>query len=145
MSLSSVRQNGRKNHLSSELPPKVMTALALAAGGMTFEDAAAEVDMSSDALRKWRKHPDSQPFLEMVVSENFAPAKNLALSKAQRMIEILAEIAENPKNKPYSRVNAADKLLEKALKFGEGSLQKIRTSKSQRDTGRKRILQKSNY
>ena len=52
MSLSSVRQNGRKNHLSRKLPPKVMTALALAAGGMTFEDAAAEVDMSSDALRK---------------------------------------------------------------------------------------------
>ena len=45
MSLSSVRQNGRKDHLSSELPPKVMTALALAAGGMTFENAAAEVDI----------------------------------------------------------------------------------------------------
>ena len=42
MSLSSVRQNGRKDHLSSELPPKVMTALAFAAGGMTFEDASAE-------------------------------------------------------------------------------------------------------
>ena len=45
----------------------------------------------------------------MLVSENFAPAKNLALKKAQRMIEILAEIGENPKNKPFSRVNAADK------------------------------------
>ena len=129
MSLSSVRQKGRKNHLSSELAPKVMTPLALAAGGMTFEDAAAEVDMSSDALRKWRKHPESQPFLEMVVSENFAPAKNLALSKAQRMIEILAEIAENQKNKPYSRVNAADKLLEKALKFDEAHFQRVELAK----------------
>ena len=42
-----------------------MNALALAAGGMTFEDAAAEVDMSSDALRKWRKHSQSRPFLEI--------------------------------------------------------------------------------
>ena len=129
MSLSSVRQNSRKDHLSSELPPKVMTALALAAGGMTFEDTAAEVDMSSDALRKWRKHPDSQTFLEKVVTENFAPAKNLALSKAQRMIEILAEIAENPKNKPYARVNAADKLLEKALKFDEAHFQRVELAK----------------
>ena len=53
----------------------------------------------------------------MVISESFAPAKNIALSKDKGMIEILAEIAENPKNKTYSRVNAADKLLDKALKF----------------------------
>ncbi len=51
----------------------------------------------------------------MVVSENFAPAKNLALSKAQRTIEILPEIAENSNNKTYYRVNAADKSLEKAF------------------------------
>ena len=35
------------------------------------------------------------------------------------MIEILTEIPENPKNKPYSSVNAADKVLEKTLKFDE--------------------------
>ena len=96
---------------------------------MTFEDAASEVDMSSNVLRKWRKHPYSQPFLEMVVSENFAPVKNLALSTAQRMIEILAEIAENPKKKTYSRVNAADKLLEKALKFDGAHFQRVELAK----------------
>tara|TARA_B100001250_G_scaffold233437_1_gene200416 strand:+ start:207 stop:527 length:321 start_codon:yes stop_codon:yes gene_type:complete len=85
--------------------------------------------MSSDALRKWRKHPDAQPFLEMVLSENFAPEKNLALSKAQRMIEILAEIAENPEKKSYTRVNAADKLLEKALKFDEAHFQRVELEK----------------
>ena len=73
MSSSSVRQKGRKNHLSSELPPKLMTAKVLAAGGMTFEDASAEVGMNSDALRKWLKHAYSQPFLEMVANENIAP------------------------------------------------------------------------
>ena len=45
------------------------------------------------------------------------------------MIEILAEIAENPKNKPYSRVNAADKLLEKALKFDEAHFQRVELAK----------------
>ena len=61
----------------------------------------------------------------MVISENFAPPNKIALSKAQRMIEIFAEIAQNPKNKPYSRVNAADKLLDKALKFDEAHFQRI--------------------
>ena len=123
-----------------------MTTLALAAGGMTFEDATSEVQMSSDALRKWRKHPDAQPFLEMVLSENFAPEKNLALSKAQRMIEILAEIAEKPKNKPYSRVNAADKFLEKALKFDEAHFQRVelkqvREMLEDSETGRSPIIE----
>ena len=36
---------------------------------------------------------------------------------------------ENPKNKPYSRVNAADKLLEKALKFDEAHFQRIELAK----------------
>ena len=52
MSLSSARQNVRKDHLSSELPQNVMTVLALAAREITFEDAATEVYMSSNALRK---------------------------------------------------------------------------------------------
>ena len=61
----------------------------------------------------------------MVIRENFAPAKNIALSKAQRMIEILSEIAQNTKNKPYSKVNVADKLLEKALNFDEAHFQRL--------------------
>ena len=123
-----------------------MTALSFAATGLSWSDAAAEVDMSSDSLEKWRKHPDSQPFLEMVVSKNFAPAKNLALSKAQRMIEILAEIAENPKNKSYSRVNAVDKLLEKALKFDEAHFQRVELAKGREiledsEAGRSAIIE----
>ena len=88
MSLSSARQNGRNDHLSSELTPKVMNVLALAARRMTVENAATEVHMNSP-MGEWRKHPDAQPFIGMVVSENFLHAKNLALSKSQRIIEIL--------------------------------------------------------
>jgi len=44
------------------------------------------------------------------------------------MIEILCEIAENPKIKTYSRVNAADKVLEKALKFEEAHFQGVEQS-----------------
>ncbi len=51
MSLSSSRQPCRKKppFIQRELPTKAISALALAAGGMTFEQAAAEVDMNSDA------------------------------------------------------------------------------------------------
>ncbi len=41
----------------------------------------------------------------------------------------MTEIAENPKNKLYSRVNAVDKLLEKALKFDEAYFQRVELPK----------------
>ena len=45
MTLASARQSGRTPHLSSQLTPKVMTALSLAATGLSWSDAAAEVGM----------------------------------------------------------------------------------------------------
>ena len=69
MSLSSVRENGRTpSCYKSKLTPKVMNALNLADTGMSWSDAAAEVNMTAEGLRKWRKYPDTQPFLERVVT-----------------------------------------------------------------------------
>ncbi len=113
MSLSSARKNWRKDHLSSELPQKLMTVLALAARGMTFEDAATEVHMSSNTLHKWRKHPDAQPYYGIVKIENFLPAKNSALRKSQRIMYILCEVAENPAKKHIQELMLQTKLQSK--------------------------------
>ena len=120
----SITPTNKKEHLSSKIPPKVLTALATAATGLSFEDAARGVNMSADALRKWRHHPAAQGFIETVVRENLVVAKNLALSKAQRMIEILCEIAEDKNARPYARTNAASAVLDKALKFDEMQFQR---------------------
>ena len=141
MSLSSVRQSGRTPHLSSQLTPKVMTALSLAATGLSWSDAAAEVGMRTEALRQGRHHPDSQPFLERVVTENLVCAKNTAISKARKMIDICVQIAEDPKTKPYSRIAAANTVLDKALKFDENDfmrkeLAKVRELLEDQEAGR---------
>ena len=104
-------------------------------------DAAAEVGMSTEALRKWRHHPDSQPFLERVVSENLVCAKNTAISRARKMIDICVEIAEDPKARPYSRIQAANTVLDKALKFDENDfmrkeLAKVRELLEDQEAGR---------
>ena len=82
---------GRTPPLSNQLTLKVKTALSLANTGLCWADAAAEVGMSTKVLRKCRHHPDSQPFLERVVTENLVCTKNTALSKAIRMIDICAQ------------------------------------------------------
>ena len=55
MSLASVRQNGRTPCYKSKLTPKVMTALSLAATGMSWSDAAAEVNVTSEATAEVAK------------------------------------------------------------------------------------------
>ena len=55
MSLASVRQNGRTPCYKSKLTPKVMTALSLAARGMSWSDAAAEVNVTSEATAEVAK------------------------------------------------------------------------------------------
>ena len=129
MSLSSVRQSGRTPHLSSQLTPKVMTALSLAASGLSWSQAAAEVGISSEALRKWSHHSDSQTFMERVVTENLVCAKNTAISKARKMIDICIQIAEDPKTKPYSKIAAANTVLDKALKFDENDFMRKELAK----------------
>ena len=70
-------QQGRtvKKSFVQRLILRGINVLALAAGRMVFEDTTTEVNMSSNALRKWRKHLVAKPFLEMIVSENFEPEK----------------------------------------------------------------------
>ncbi|WP_269615930.1 helix-turn-helix domain-containing protein [Prochlorococcus marinus] len=77
-----------------------MTAISLAATGMSWSDAASKVNMTSEALRKWRKHPDTQPFLERVVTENLLCAKHTAISHSKRAVEVLVEIMEDKTARP---------------------------------------------
>ena len=51
ISLSSFRQNGRSSCNKRRSTPKVMTALSLAAKGMSQSDAAAEINMTPEGFR----------------------------------------------------------------------------------------------
>ena len=67
--------------------------------------------------------------LERVVTENLVCAKNTAISKARKMIDICVQIAEDPKTKPYSRIAAANTVLDKALKFDENDFMRKELAK----------------
>ncbi len=61
------------------------------------------------------------------------------------MIEILAEIAESPRIKAYSRFNSVDQLLEKALAFDEDHFKKVELVKvrellKDNEAGRSKLL-----
>ncbi len=118
-----------------------MTALSFATTGLSWSDAVTEAGMSTEALRKWRHQPDSKSFLERVVTENLVCAKNTAISRARKMIKIFVKITDDPKVRPYSRIQAANTVLDKALKFDEidfmrKELAKVRELLEDQEAGR---------
>ena len=67
--------------------------------------------------------------------------KNTAFSTAKRIINICIQIAEDEKARPYSRIQAANTVLDKALKFDENDfmrreLAKVRELLEDQEAGR---------
>tara|TARA_B100000700_G_C14413971_1_gene564970 strand:- start:156 stop:332 length:177 start_codon:yes stop_codon:yes gene_type:complete len=58
MTFALARQSERTSHLSSQLTPKGITSLSLAAIFMSWSAAATQLNMSTKVQQKWLHHPD---------------------------------------------------------------------------------------
>jgi len=88
------------------LPPKILTALTLAANGSSWSDAAEAVGIKAPTLRRYAKDPQAREFVETVVRENLNSATGVLSNAAPRLAEELVRIALDPAVKQYARVSA---------------------------------------
>ena len=88
------------------LPPKILTALSLAANGSSWSDAAEAVGIKAPTLRRYAKAPQAREFVETVVRENLNSATGVLANAAPRLAEELVRIALDPAVKQYARVSA---------------------------------------
>jgi len=88
------------------LPPKILTALTLAASGSKWADAAEAVGLTAPTLRRYAKDPRATEFIERVVRENLNTANGVLANAAPRLAEELIAIATAPEAKPDVRVSA---------------------------------------
>ena len=56
-------RRGRPFREEQDLPPQILQALVLRAAGASWIDCAAGAGVDVRNLRKWRKHPQAEPFL----------------------------------------------------------------------------------
>jgi hypothetical protein len=75
------------------LPPRILTALTLAASGSSWSDAAGAVGMKAPTLRKYARDPRANEFVERVVRENLNQANSLIANASPRLAEELVTIA----------------------------------------------------
>lgn len=88
------------------LPPKILTALTLAASGSSWSDAAEAVGLKAPTLRRYAKDPRATEFVERVVRENLNTANSILANAAPRLAEELLSIALDPAVKAYARTSA---------------------------------------
>lgn len=88
------------------LPPKILTALTLAASGSKWADAAEAVGIRAPTLRRYAKDPRATEFVERVVRENVNAATGVLANAAPRLAEELVAIALDPAVKAYARTSA---------------------------------------
>ena len=100
-------QQPREPKEATPLPPKVLTALALAASGSTWDEAAQAVGVKAATLRRYhRKDPRCSEFIEQVVRENLNSANSLLVNALPRLASELIDLAMDKAAKHYSRVQA---------------------------------------
>jgi hypothetical protein len=89
-----------------ELPPRVKTALAHAAGGASWQEAADLIGIRPATLRKYARETRGIEFVDSLIREQLSVANSTLVAATPRLAQELIEIALDHKNKAYSRIQA---------------------------------------
>ena len=80
-------RRGRPFREDQDLPPQIQQALVLRAAGASWIDCAAGEGVDIRNLRKWRKHPQAEPFLIEQIRGNLQQAQTLFAEAAPKLAE----------------------------------------------------------
>jgi hypothetical protein len=89
-----------------DLPPQIQQALVLRAAGASWIDCAAGAGIDVRNLRKWRKHPQAEPFLNEQIRGNLQQAQTLFAEAAPKLAERLIKLGLDERVKGYTAVSA---------------------------------------
>ena len=99
-------RRGRPFREEQDLPPQIQQAVVLRAAGAAWIDCAAGEGLDVRTLRKWRKHLQSEPFLNEQIRGNLQQAQTVFSEAAQKLAERLIKLGQDERTKGYSVVAA---------------------------------------
>ena len=85
-------RRGRPFREEQDLSPQIQQALVLRAAGASWIDCAAGEGVDVRNLRKWRKHPQAEPFLNEQIRGNLQQAQTLFAEAAPKLAERLIKL-----------------------------------------------------
>ena len=89
-----------------ELPPRIKTALAHAAGGASWQEAAELIGIRPGTLRRYARESRGIDYVDSLIREQLSCANSTLVSAAPKLAQELIEIALDKGNKAYSRIQA---------------------------------------
>lgn len=92
--------------VDEELPPRIKTALAHAAGGASWQEAAELIGIRPATLRRYARESRGIEFVDSLIREQLSTANATLVSATPRLAQELIEIALDKGNKAYSRIQA---------------------------------------
>ena len=128
-------RRGRPFREEQDLPPQIQQALVLRAAGASWIDCAAGAGVDVRNLRKWRKHPQAEPFLNEQIRGNLQQAQTLFAEAAPKLAERLIKLGLDERVKGYTAVSAISEAF-KILQTGvvdQQQREQIETIKAQLD------------
>ena len=138
-------RRGRPKREEQDLPPFVLQALVLRAGGANWTQCAEAVGTSAANLREWRKHPDADGFLQEAIRSNLEQAQTLFADAAPRLAERLISLGLDERVRGYTAVSAiseAFKILQQGVVDREhrDQLDAIRSTLEQIEGGTPNVI-----
>lgn len=100
-----------------DLPTQIQQALALRAAGASWIDCAARAGVDVRNLRKWRKHPQAEPFLIEQLRGKLQQAQTLFAEAELKLAERLIKLGIDERVKGYTAVSAISEVF-KILQSG---------------------------
>ena len=135
------RRRGKPKREEMDLPPNIQRAFVARANGANWIESAAIGETTTQNLREWRKHPDSQAFIDQAISLNLSDSHQTFADAAPKLAQELVDIALDKGTRSYAKVQAIDtafKILQQGITDRENrkEMEKIREALDLLEGGR---------
>ena len=125
------RKRGKLKREEQTLPPNIQRAFIARANGANWIESAAIGETTTENLRKWRKHPDADGYIQEAINLNLSESHQKFSDAAPALAQELVDIALDKGTRSYAKVQAIDtafKILQQGITDRENrkELAKIR-------------------
>ena len=99
-------KRGKKRREEMELPANVRRGLLAHSEGLTWIEAAKVANITPNAMRLWRKHPDAENFINHAINSSLEESLGQLAQATPALANRLIKIALDEKTRGYTCVSA---------------------------------------
>ena len=138
-------KRGKKRREEMELPANVRRGLIAHSEGLSWIEAAKVANLTPNAMRLWRKHPDAENFINHAINSSLEESLGSLTQATPALAQRLIDLALDPKVRGYTAVSAiseAFKILQSGVvdRENKNELRKLREAMERLEGGTVEVI-----